>query len=219
MELFTDKFVIFEIEFVRELKQKTMEMITKDLVKEMYFAENGLTTAKEIEKLANELLNTTWIVHTFRFVDAKVINLRDIGWRFEFNSARRAAGMCSKGDRTIYISKWLLEQNLDKSLEFEDTLRHELAHAIDYTVRGMSNHDKIWKLIARQVLCNAERCYSTDVIQTKVVTKYTLICDNCGKEKASHKIKKRRTACGDCCRAHNFGRYTEKFVFRQVQNY
>lgn len=191
----------------------------KDLTKEMYFAENRLTTAKEIEKLANDLLNETWRVDAYRFQATSMFNLGLLGWRFEFNTRKRAAGLCSKNDKTIYISKWLLDQNLNKSLEFENTIRHEIAHAIEFELRGESDHGRLWKFIARQVLCTAERCYKSEQIGVTETTKYTLICDTCGKQSPSHKIKKRKSACGKCCNEHNFGRYSEKYALRQVQNY
>lgn len=191
----------------------------KDLTKQMYFAENGLTTAKEIEKLANDLLNETWRIDIYRFQDAKVINLALVGWKFEFNTRKRAAGLCSKREKTIYVSKWLFDQNPHKSLEFENVLRHELAHAIDFEIRGTSDHGQVWKMIARQVLCTAERCYKSEQISVTATTKYTLICDTCGKQTPSHKVKKRKTACGKCCNELNFGKYSEKYALRQVQNY
>jgi predicted SprT family Zn-dependent metalloprotease len=189
----------------------------KDLTKEMYFKENSETTLEEIKELAAKLLETTWTIEIFRWKDAETFTLSNKGWKFEFNNRKRAAGLCSYRKKTIYVSKYLLEQNLDKSLEFENTLRHELAHAIDFEMRGTSDHSKVWKAVAREVLCTAERCYSTDVIQTKVQTKYTVVCDTCGKEKAGH--KRGNSACGVCCKKYNGGKYDEKYALRYVKNF
>ena len=192
----------------------------KDLKKEMNFSENRLTTLGEIQALAIQLLNETWKIDLWRNHDGFEINLLDRGWSFEFNNRKQAAGLCSKNDKKIYISKWLLQQNLDKSLEFENTLRHELAHALDFEIRGTSNHDRVWKFIARQVLSSDERCYTNEQISVTATTKYTLICDTCKKEVKKHKVNNTRPrACASCCKEHNFGRFSEKYVFRQVQNY
>lgn len=191
----------------------------KDLTKEMNFAENRQTTAKEIEKLANELLDTTWRVDAYRFQATSMFNLGFLGWKFEFSHARGQAGLCDFRKKTIFVSKWLLAQNLGKSLEFENTLRHEVAHAIEFELRGESDHGRLWQFIARQVLCTAERCYTSEQIGITATTKYTLVCDSCNTERPSHKVKKRKTACGKCCNEHNFGRYSEKYALRQVQNY
>lgn len=194
-------------------------MTSKDLTKQMYFSEGQATTLREIEQLAIAMLKTAWKIDIYRFKDASFINLFDLGWRFEFNDRKTCAGLCSQREKTIYISSWLLKQNLHKGLEFENTLRHEIAHALDFKMRGTSDHSKIWKMVARQVLCTAERCYTSEQISVTATTKYTLVCDTCNKKTPSHKIKKRITACGNCCREHNFGRYTQKYALRQVQNY
>ena len=86
----------------------------KNLTTELYFSKDQGTSLKEIEKLANELLLTTWTIDIYRHQPPSVINLKSLGWKFEFNSRKRAAGLCSKTTKTICISKWLLEQNLDK---------------------------------------------------------------------------------------------------------
>lgn len=140
----------------------------KDLRKEMYFAEGQTTTAREIENLANELLSLTWTIDIYRHKEASVINLKDLGWRFEFNTRKRAAGLCNYRTKTISVSKWLLMQNLDKALNFENTVRHELAHALDKAMGGSNHHNNVWKAIARKVLCTAERCYSSEEISVKV---------------------------------------------------
>ncbi len=192
----------------------------KDLTKELYFAENRLTTAEEIKSLAIELLNTTWTIDLYRFQDAKVINLLDLGWCFEFNDRKRAAGLCSLRNKTIYISQWLFSQNPDKSLEFENTLRHEVAHAIDFEIRKTSNHDKVWKFIARTILCDGERCYSNKVIQTKVKTKYTLVCveEGCDYTRPSHKARPKNAISQPCCtNCYNAGKGYK--VLKQIQNF
>ncbi|MES2589742.1 MAG: SprT-like domain-containing protein [Bacteroidota bacterium] len=191
----------------------------KDLTKEMYFLKEQGTSLKEIEQLANELLATTWKIDIFRQQAPREINLKSLSWKFEFNSRKRAAGLCSKNEKTIYISRWLLEQNLSKGLEFEDTLRHEIAHANDFEIRGTSDHGRVWKLIARQVLCTAERCFKSEQISVTETTKYTLICDSCGTQSPRHKATKKKGACVKCCNAHNGGRFSERFLIRQIQNY
>jgi len=190
----------------------------KDLRKEKKFTENTQTSLKEMEALANELLSLTWTIDIYRYASASVINLKNKGWVFEFNSRKRAAGLCNWREKKIFLSKYLLEQNLNKSAEFENTLRHELAHALDFEMRGKSDHSRVWKAVAREVHCTAERCYkSSDIGDSK--SKYTLICDICGIKTPSHKKKRTQSACGKCCKEHNGGRYSDKYVLRQVQNY
>jgi predicted SprT family Zn-dependent metalloprotease len=191
-----------------------------NLAKEKYFTRDCSTNLKEIKDLAWELLETTFTIDIYRHGEPKNFKLADLGWTFEFNSRKRAAGLCSWGKKTIFISKYLLSQNLDKAVEFENTIRHEIAHAIDFEMRGRSDHSKIWKAIAHQVLCNGERCYSGEVIQTKVKTKYTLKCveDGCDYERPSHKRLKVNARSRPCCTTcYNAGKGYQFLV--QVQNY
>jgi predicted SprT family Zn-dependent metalloprotease len=191
----------------------------KDLRKELRFSKTDSTSVDEIKKLALELLNETWTIDINSFT-RKDFNLIDLGWKFEFNNRRGSLGICQYRGKTIYVSLWFLEQHLDKAWRFENTIRHEIAHAIDFEIRRKSDHSYLWKRVASQVLSIPNRCVPIGGEATdKKASKYTLICDNCGKESASHKKKKRISACGVCCDAHNHGRYTEKYALRQVQNY
>jgi len=187
----------------------------KDLTTEMHFEEDCLTTLGELERLANRLLETTWTIDIYRHKDASVINLKDLGWTFEYNMRKNAAGLCSYRNKTIYLSKYLVEQNLEKGLQFENTLRHELAHALDGAMGGRNHHNRIWKAIARKVLCTAERCYKReDIGDTQ--SKYSLVCENgCGKRHPSHRKKKTKSSCGDC----SGGRFNPKYILTQIQNY
>lgn len=191
----------------------------KDLAKEKYYEEGSSTTLAEVKKLANKLLNTRFDIGIYRGQIPYTVVLAMAEWKFEFNTRKNSAGLCRKRTKTIYISTWLLEQNLDKGLEWENTLRHELAHAIDFEMRGKSDHGRVWQAIAREVLCTAERCIN-GLTTTDKASKYTLTCPNCSKESASHKKKKNKnSACGDCCTEYNYGRYSKKYALVQTQNY
>lgn len=83
--------------------------------------------------------------------------LQELGWRFEFDRARRRLGLCrwKRGPRSTRII------SLSRSISaregwtlMEDVARHEVAHAIDFETRGRSGHDRTWKAWA--VLCGAD---------------------------------------------------------------
>jgi predicted SprT family Zn-dependent metalloprotease len=202
------------------IKDPKFDALFEDLTKKLFFNREQSTTKEEIKQLAIQLLNSTWTIDINSFT-RKEFNLIDLGWHFEFNTRKTALGLCSGRKKTIYVSTWYLEQHLDKAWRFENTIRHEIAHAIDFEIRGFSDHSYKWKNIATQVLSIAERCVPIGGEPTeKKTTKYTLICDNCGKETPRHKKATRvKHACGVCCDAYNGGRYTDKYRLRQVQNY
>ncbi len=176
--------------------------------------EESLTVAGAT-RLANKLLRRTWTVSARG--EKWEINLKDTGWRFAFNNRKRAVGLCSPRRKTIYLSSYFFNANKDKAQEWEDTIRHEIAHALDFFIRNTSDHSYEWKSIASQVGARPMSC--TDKVKSDLTTsKYLLICDNCGKMTPSHKRKTRVAACGSCCRTYNRGRYSDKFQLRQVAN-
>jgi len=206
----------------------------KDLTKELYFSPSDSTTIEEIKELFETLLAQTWTMDIFRNKEAREINLKDLGWTIGYSNARNAAGTCSyRGRRDfstnkiiftkkeVKLSLHLMKQNLGegKGAKWEETIRHELAHAMDVELRGKTNHDRTWRFIAGKMLSNGERTFTDSDLADNKQSKYTLICDTCKKEQRSHKKKKKLSACGGCCRAYNGGRYSEKYVLRQVQNY
>ena len=190
----------------------------KDLRKEMHYTKGDTTSLVDLEKLANELLDLTWTIDIYRHKEAQTYNLRKLGWTFDYNDRKRSAGLCRLNGKKIFVSRYLLKQNYGAALKFEDTIRHEMAHAIDVEMRGTSDHSHIWKAIARQVLCNAERCYKGSEIADKK-SKYTMVCDTCNGETPRHKRTRSVQACGKCCNEHNNGKFSNKYIVRLVQNY
>ena len=190
----------------------------KNLTKELFYISDVIITCTDVIILANELLNTNWVFKTY-FNDNNNYNLKQLGWKFEFNNRKNAAGLCSIRNKTIYISSWILNQNLNKSMFFENTLRHEIAHALDYEIYGKCGHGNTWKRIAKTILNDAERCFSNNKISFTETTKYTLTCINCNNTFPSHKSKRAKSACGECCNTYNYGKYSDKYLLVQTQNY
>lgn len=182
------------------------------LSKKLYFESNRKTSMPEIVKLANDLLIERWeIVHRNRSYDIQLSSLR---WTFGFNNLKTAAGKCLMRQRRIELSKHLLLENLDKSLEWEDTLRHEIAHAIDCFLRNGSNHDEVWKSIAKQVLATPNKTTSA-LVDTSA--KWYAKCNNCGVESYIWR-RKQNSACGKCCDKYNGGKWDERFLLNFTEN-
>ena len=165
-------------------------------------------------------------------IDGVTYNMNKLGWEFLFNTNRTRFGVCAKRirrnfstnkyymtDKSIELSQWLIV-NSDASYDkWVDTMLHEIAHAIDSEINTdcKSSHGYKWVRIAKMIGCNGERCGRAKV--DAKASKYTLKCNSCGKETASHKRKKRQSACGDCCRKYSGGKYDSKYVLEQIQNY
>jgi predicted SprT family Zn-dependent metalloprotease len=143
------------------------------------------------------------------------------GWGFEFDNSRKRLGVC-KYDRfggvagTIGLSKYLLPHV--KNAKIKDTILHEIAHAIAGHAAG---HGPKWQRIARQIGCDAKRCYNVSAFRAgareKILkqSKYNLVCPECGHKSAMARRPKRNRSCGFC----NPHGYDEKFKMQLVQNY
>ena len=80
-------------------------------------------------------------------------NLRG-SWSFGFDLATSRAGVCRYAERRIDLSvSYCLAAT---RAEIEDTVLHEIAHAI---VGPRHNHDSVWKAKAREIGCAGERCH------------------------------------------------------------
>ena len=76
------------------------------------------------------------------------------GWVFGFDLATSRAGVCRYVEKRIDLSvSFCLAAT---RAEIEDTVLHEIAHAI---VGPRHNHDAVWKAKAREIGCAGERCH------------------------------------------------------------
>lgn len=171
-------------------------------------------TFNDVFAMANEYMLKTFVV------DGRAFNMRDMGVHLEFNDNKSRWGFAKRSGRhyTISLSKWMCDNTKATMADWIDTMLHEMAHVIDYVVRGRSDHSYRWVHIATTIGCSGERTAKVD-FEDDIQTKYTTICNNCGKESHKHKKVRVGQACGKCCREHNGGRYSDKYILRIVQNY
>lgn len=130
-------------------------------------------------------------------------NLIQTGWHFEWNKRKRAAGLCSYGRRTIYLSSVLTAWASKE--EVTDTILHEIAHALT----PGHKHDWVWKMKAKEIGADGNRCFSEETkpnlaAAAKMVSKYKAVCKN-GHEHYANKLtrRKRYSSCGRCSRTFN----------------
>ncbi len=100
-------------------------------------------TLHEIESLGNGLLS--------KFKSSGALPK---AWAFGFDLATSRAGVCRYLEQCIDLSvSYCLAAS---RAEIEDTVLHEIAHAI---VGPRHNHDAVWKSKAREIGCVGERCH------------------------------------------------------------
>ena len=128
------------------------------------------------------------------------------GWSFKFDSAKRRFGACHFSKKMITLSKSLVLIN--KKSEIEDTILHEIAHAL---VGPGYGHCWVWKSKAISIGCTGDRCYKSVEVE-KPVGKHQYQCPNCKKIIQAYKIWRVNKSCSKC----SSGRYNPMFKFIKI---
>ena len=183
---------------------------------EFILQDNSPITMYKFQEVYDELMSRTWEY------DGKFFNLKELGWTWGYSKKKRSLGTAQwnkyTGQGRVTISKTLLVINLEKNpKKFEDTIRHEIAHAIDYLTRGDSGHDYPWQKIAIHI--GAQPTTGTKKIES-APAKWSGVCDN-GHSHRRHKMTQRgrRGVCATCCNKYNGGRYSSEYPIHWTQNF
>jgi predicted SprT family Zn-dependent metalloprotease len=127
-------------------------------------------------------------------------------WTFEFDSSVRRFGYCDYKNKKISISATLTELNSEERVL--NTILHEIAHALAGHKAG---HGLLWKEKAIAIGCDGSRLYNSEEVQG-VEKPFIGTCKSCGKVIERHKRKK--IACGNCCKKLNKGKFSSKYLFK-----
>lgn len=123
------------------------------------------------------------------------------GWVFEFDRAKKRFGLTQHGKKIISLSRHLTELNDEEHIK--DTILHEIAHAL---VGKGNGHNWRWKMKAREVGANPQRCYDSTKVE-KPEYKYSATCPGCETVHGTYKKTRYTYSCGKCAP----GRYDENF--------
>ncbi|MGE3741917.1 MAG: SprT-like domain-containing protein [Geminicoccaceae bacterium] len=111
------------------------------------------------------------------------------GWSFTFDHAKRRGGACHYGRKEISLSLGFAAAAADA--EVEDTILHEIAHAL---VGRRHNHDAVWQAKARAIGCTAQRCHSVEFTRHPLVARCVNGCFAIGRHRRRRNMRCRR--CG-----------------------
>jgi predicted SprT family Zn-dependent metalloprotease len=136
-----------------------------------------------------------------------------IGWSFGFDRALCRLGKCYRNKRRITLS-WNYVC-LNPAADIQDTVLHEIAHAlVPYTVERKP-HGPIWRKTALAIGCNGEVTGNAIMPQPRMPKHiYTYACINCGRE--GRRRRRFQGVCGSCCKKYNQGKYDARFKLRLV---
>ncbi len=109
-------------------------------------------------------------------------------WRFSFDQAARRGGLCSPGNKQIFLSeRFALTASND---EVTDTLLHEIAHAL---VGPKHGHDAVWKEMALRIGCTGRVTHDVNFTSARWIQ----TCETCGWR--IPKMRRRRgLVCSKC---------------------
>ncbi len=121
-----------------------------------------------------------------------------------FEKCKSTLGRCHyKPVKKITLSEWYVFHN-DES-DVEDTILHEIAHALDYMERGRSAHDRNWRKWCLRVGANPQRCGKSDLIRPDNHYKYVDKC--CGKTYRRHRMSLNRMYYCPSCKGSLYTKY------------
>ena len=126
-------------------------------------------------------------------------------WSFQFDRAVRRFGCANYRTKTISLSRALTELNPES--EVRSTILHEIAHVLAGPKAG---HGPEWRRIARSIGDDGGRTHSAVMPEPP----FQGTCPGCGKQ--VRKVRRNRSACSECCNAHNGGRWDARFMFEWV---
>jgi len=110
-------------------------------------------------------------------------------WSFAFDRSKVRFGKCDYRRKQISLSRYLVELNSEE--EVQDTILHEIAHAL--LPRG-AGHGPAWRSLALSIGCNGRRCYGHEI--ARPMPKYKGTCPSCSTVIYRH--RRAEIACGKC---------------------
>lgn len=113
------------------------------------------------------------------------------GWEIQFDGTRQRFGQCRPREREIGLSRNLVL--LNSPAEVEETIRHEIAHAI---AGCHHQHNIVWMHAAVLCGCKPVACYDTAIVTA--APKYVGKCPTCNR---SYNMNRRRGGRTYMCRA------------------
>ena len=113
------------------------------------------------------------------FLHMEEHGLFDKLWHFDFEACKRTLGRCHYHVKKITLSKWYVE--LNKEDDVEDTILHEIAHALSFLRYGTKGkgHGRLWKRVCREIGARPERLHKGILEYPNNHYKYVDTC-SCG---------------------------------------
>ena len=130
---------------------------------------------------------------------------------------RTTAGLAFPGRSLVRLNPRLRDFGGE---EIQRTLRHELAHLLAHERAGrrrIAPHGAEWRCACGDLgLPGEKRTHDLPLPRRVIARRHHYRCPVCGVTVARVQPLRRGSACLRCCRAHNRGRYDERFRFERI---
>jgi predicted SprT family Zn-dependent metalloprotease len=138
---------------------------------------------------------------TEKIIDAHYLGtalLREHGlddWKFVLDNSKRRVGECRYHKREIGLSIWFLEKSSEA--EIEDTIKHEIAHAL--VGPDVKSHGDEWKAKAVEVGAKPRALAGEEAVSS-AKPNYVMRCPSCGREWPRYRMRRRNfgAKCPNC---------------------
>ena len=131
---------------------------------------------------------------------------------------RTTAGLARYTDSLVTLNPKLAQFG---DVEVDKTLRHELGHLLAQHRAGrkrIAPHGAEWKKACGDLgLPGEKRCHDLPLPRRTVTARHLYRCPECRQDIKRVRPFRKRVACLACCRAHNRGRYHERFRLEKVR--
>jgi RimJ/RimL family protein N-acetyltransferase len=178
-----------------KLSKVTLEVLTENARAIGAYEKSGFQPGREFSEGKNRFLRMSCDRYDFirALAERKMAEHIDLeNWQFGFDSAKRRAGLCNYTNKTITISRYLVDiHTIDESMQ---VVLHEVAHAMCGKREG---HNKKWLATAKSIGYRAERFTGTEIAQETATWVGT--CKN-GHTHYRYRQPSRPLACGLCGR-------------------
>jgi predicted SprT family Zn-dependent metalloprotease len=162
----------------------------------------GNPSFAEVDAKFREYMNTDFVVN------GKTFNATKLGYSMKWNNNKTRFGVHKLSwintflggkeytNMSIELSRYMFDNAHKNLADWTNTILHEIAHAIDYDIRGKSNHDGHWVRVAKAIGCSGERC-GTYKVESKHKWLGSCSCKSTWKR---HKLTRssRHGNCGSC---------------------
>ena len=134
-------------------------------------------------------------------------------WKFAFESCKRSLGRCHYNLKKITLSKWYVQLNEEDDVE--DTILHEIAHALSFIRYGSkgAGHGILWKRICLEIGATPQRVHKGILEYPSNHFKYVDTCC-CGITYKRHRLSAKRGYRCPKCRQNLFVKKKDIIAFR-----